>query len=42
MPTTNFSITLHNTTLKKLDKVRDLIPRSAFINKVIEEYFKNN
>ena len=40
MSVTNVSITLKNSNLKELDQARDLISRSAYIDRALEEYLK--
>ena len=35
------NITLDKEILKKLNKKRDIIPLSTYINKILKDYFKN-
>jgi len=42
MSTVNFSVTIKAETLEKLDRIRGLIPRSTFIEKVLSENLKEN
>ena len=37
MPTKPITITIEISTLEKIDKIRDLIPRSAFIESILEK-----
>lgn len=38
----NFSISLTSETLKALDRKRDLIPRSSYIERVLVEHLKKS